>query len=41
VLFRSPLDVTVEAERRAVVTEAEERWGGVDVLVNNAGLAWR
>lgn len=36
-----PMDVTDDAERRAVVAEAEERWGGVDVLVNNAGLAYR
>lgn len=32
-----PTDVTDEAARRALVTAAERRFGGVDVLVNNAG----
>jgi short-subunit dehydrogenase len=36
-----PLDVTSEAERRAVVREANQRWGGVDILVNNAGISLR
>lgn len=36
-----PLDVTDDGQRRAVVREAEQRWGGVDVLVNNAGVAYR
>ena len=36
-----PLDVTVEAERRAAMKEVAARWGGVDVLVNNAGLSYR
>lgn len=36
-----PLDVTVAAERRAVVAAAEAEWGGVDVLINNAGIAFR
>lgn len=36
-----PMDVTDDAERRAVVAEADDRWGGVDILVNNAGLAYR
>ncbi len=36
-----PLDVTQEQERIAVVDEAESRWGGVDVLINNAGVAYR
>lgn len=36
-----PLDVTVEAERRAAMAAVAARWGGVDVLVNNAGLSYR
>jgi NAD(P)-dependent dehydrogenase (short-subunit alcohol dehydrogenase family) len=36
-----PLDVTRDDERRAVVSEIVARWGGVDVLVNNAGVAYR
>ncbi len=35
------LDVTSAAERGAVVEEAADRWGGVDVLVNNAGVMYR
>jgi NAD(P)-dependent dehydrogenase (short-subunit alcohol dehydrogenase family) len=36
-----PLDVTLASQRRAVVAEVEARWGGVDVLVNNAGVMYR
>jgi short-subunit dehydrogenase len=36
-----PLDVTSDVERRRVMDAAERRWGGVDVLVNNAGLSYR
>ena len=36
-----PLDVTSAAERHAAIRAVEERWGGVDVLVNNAGLSYR
>ncbi len=36
-----PLDVTNDEERRAVVSAVERRWGGIDVLVNNAGISYR
>jgi NAD(P)-dependent dehydrogenase (short-subunit alcohol dehydrogenase family) len=32
------LDVTQEEQWQAVATDLEARWGGVDVLVNNAGI---
>jgi short-subunit dehydrogenase len=35
------LDVTRDEERRAVIDEIEEQLGGVDVLINNAGVAYR
>lgn len=35
------LDVTSAPERRAVIAEAEDSWGGVDVLINNAGVSFR
>ncbi len=36
-----PLDVTDAAQREAVVSEAAREVGGVDVLVNNAGVSYR
>lgn len=36
-----PLDVTVEEERIKVVNEVNKLWGGVDVLINNAGISYR
>ncbi len=36
-----PLDVTDSGQRRAVVAEAEDLKGGVDVLINNAGVSYR
>ncbi|GAA3437098.1 oxidoreductase [Kutzneria kofuensis] len=35
-----PLDVTDEKQIRQAVEEAETRFGGIDVLVNNAGRGW-
>lgn len=35
------LDITNEAQRRAVVAEIEAELGGVDTLVNNAGITYR
>src|SRR5690606_6643620 len=34
-----PLDVTDQVQVEAAVAAASERFGGIDVLVNNAGLA--
>jgi short-subunit dehydrogenase len=36
-----PLDVTLHEEREAAISAVERRWGGVDVLVNNAGISYR
>ncbi len=36
-----PLDVQVGEHRSAVISEVESRLGGLDVLVNNAGVAYR
>ncbi|MFK7930854.1 MAG: SDR family NAD(P)-dependent oxidoreductase [Myxococcota bacterium] len=36
-----PLDVTARESQEALIGEIEARWGGVDVLVNNAGVSWR
>ncbi|QHC56547.1 NADP-dependent 3-hydroxy acid dehydrogenase YdfG [Rathayibacter tanaceti] len=36
-----PLDVTDDAQVAAAVAAAEERFGGIDVLVNNAGYGYR
>ena len=35
------LDVRDDAQRRALVAEANRDWGGVDVLINNAALSYR
>lgn len=40
-LWLRPLEVTDAAQRRAVVEEIDERLGGVDVLINNAGIMIR
>ncbi len=36
-----PLDVTSEADRLRVIEEANRVWDGVDILINNAGIAYR
>lgn len=40
-LWIRPLDVLLKSERDAVIKEANERLGGVDVLINNAGYCLR
>lgn len=40
-IWLRPLDVTAPDEREDVVREAELHWGGVDILINNAGIAMR
>ncbi len=34
-----PTDVTVPAERERLLRSVVEKWGGLDVLINNAGVA--
>ena len=36
-----PLDVNDAEQRRALVAEVYDRWGRIDVLVNNAGICFR
>lgn len=36
-----PLDVTQEADRIRLYNEIKKLWGGVDVLINNAGISYR
>ncbi|HWU42151.1 MAG TPA: SDR family oxidoreductase, partial [Bdellovibrio sp.] len=35
------LDVTNEDNRKSLISEIDRRWGGVDVLINNAGISYR
>ncbi|MCZ6807352.1 MAG: SDR family NAD(P)-dependent oxidoreductase [Deltaproteobacteria bacterium] len=35
------LDVTSAEQRTRIVAEAERDWGGIDILINNAGIAYR
>lgn len=39
--FIRELDVTSEASRNHLYTEIENKWGGVDILVNCAGISYR
>lgn len=36
-----PLDVTIEEERIHLYNEIQKLWGGVDILINNAGISYR
>lgn len=40
ILLRA-LDVTSDAEREHLIKEIDALWGGVDVLINNAGISYR
>lgn len=40
-LWIRPLDVLLKSERDALVAEANEKLGGIDVLINNAGYCLR
>lgn len=40
-LWIRPLDVLLKSERDALIKEANEKLGGVDVLINNAGYCLR
>lgn len=36
-----PLNVTDDFQRKALIQEINDKWGGVNVLVNNAGISYR
>ena len=36
-----PLDVTEHHERERLIREINQRWGGVDILINNAAISFR
>ena len=36
-----PLDVTQTNECESLIAEVQQRWGGVDILINNAGISYR
>jgi short-subunit dehydrogenase len=38
-VFVVPTDVTIEADRKRLMTQVKEQFGGLDVLINNAGVA--
>ena len=40
-IFIRAMDVSKDEQRRAVISEAEKRWNGIDILINNAGIAYR
>lgn len=35
------LDVTSETDRNTLISEISEAWGGVNILINNAGVSYR
>lgn len=40
-LMVRPLDVTVETDRQRLIAEIVQKWSGVNILVNNAGISYR
>jgi short-subunit dehydrogenase len=36
-----PLDVTSSPERQVLIAEMQTHWGGIDLLINNAGIGYR
>lgn len=40
-VYLRPLDVTVEEERQEIIDECEEKLGGLDILINNAGIIYK
>ncbi len=40
-LFCCKADVSIEADCKAFIAKTTERWGGIDVLINNAGISMR
>ena len=40
-LFTMQLDVTNQAADEAFIKAVEDKWGGIDILINNAGISMR
>lgn len=40
-LWVRPLDVSKENQRVQLIEEINAKWGGVDILINNAGISYR
>jgi len=40
-LWLRPLDIVKDSERRELIAEVNEKLGGVDILINNAGVSYR
>jgi short-subunit dehydrogenase len=40
-LWLAALDVRSAQQRKRLIDEIEGRWGGVDILINNAGISYR
>jgi len=36
-----PLDITSDTQRTTLFRELDDRWSGVDILINNAGISYR